>query len=189
MHKNATKYSKTQSKWCKNKHGASKIIDMFETYHKHPKFLQFPYNRPYIVPRAPPTTPPLDLLLDVSLPPLPPAWTAVAADPPCQRSSGAAGTASTPWGSGPHRRWPGAAARVAIPGLGCGWQQPSLSSMQWRARRSIVDLGTHLDPLFAAFCHWLRGWEASAEPNCTEIQHGCECREVRHPSKTMLSHQ
>jgi hypothetical protein len=27
MHKNATKCNKTQSKWCKNKHGASKIID------------------------------------------------------------------------------------------------------------------------------------------------------------------
>jgi hypothetical protein len=33
MHKNATKCNKTQSKWCKNKHGASKIIDTFETYH------------------------------------------------------------------------------------------------------------------------------------------------------------
>jgi hypothetical protein len=32
MHKNATKYNETLSKWCKNKHGASKIIDMFETY-------------------------------------------------------------------------------------------------------------------------------------------------------------
>jgi hypothetical protein len=32
MHKNATKCNKTQSKWCKNKHGASKITDMFETY-------------------------------------------------------------------------------------------------------------------------------------------------------------
>jgi hypothetical protein len=27
------KYNETISKWCKNKHGASKIIDMFETYH------------------------------------------------------------------------------------------------------------------------------------------------------------
>jgi hypothetical protein len=26
------KCNKTLSKWCKNKHGASKIIDMFETY-------------------------------------------------------------------------------------------------------------------------------------------------------------
>jgi hypothetical protein len=26
------KCNKTQSKWCKNKHGASKIIDTFETY-------------------------------------------------------------------------------------------------------------------------------------------------------------
>jgi hypothetical protein len=33
MHKNTTKCNKTQSKWCTNKHGASKIIDMFETYH------------------------------------------------------------------------------------------------------------------------------------------------------------
>jgi hypothetical protein len=33
MHKNATKCNKTQSKWCKNKHGASKIIDTFEMYH------------------------------------------------------------------------------------------------------------------------------------------------------------
>jgi hypothetical protein len=32
MHKNATKCNKTLSKWCKHKHGASKIIDMFETY-------------------------------------------------------------------------------------------------------------------------------------------------------------
>jgi hypothetical protein len=33
MHKNAMKCNKTQSKWCINKHGASKIIDTFETYH------------------------------------------------------------------------------------------------------------------------------------------------------------
>jgi hypothetical protein len=33
MHKNATKCNKTQSKLCINKHGASKIIDTFETYH------------------------------------------------------------------------------------------------------------------------------------------------------------
>jgi hypothetical protein len=33
MHKNATKRNETLSKWCKNKHGASKIIDTFETYH------------------------------------------------------------------------------------------------------------------------------------------------------------
>jgi hypothetical protein len=33
MHKNATKCNKTQSKWCINKHGASKIIDTLETYH------------------------------------------------------------------------------------------------------------------------------------------------------------
>jgi hypothetical protein len=33
MHKSATKCNETPSKWCKNKHGASKIIDTFETYH------------------------------------------------------------------------------------------------------------------------------------------------------------
>jgi hypothetical protein len=33
MHKNATNCNETLSKWCKNKHGASKIIDTFETYH------------------------------------------------------------------------------------------------------------------------------------------------------------
>jgi hypothetical protein len=32
MHKNAAKCNKTLSKWCKNKHEASKIIDTFETY-------------------------------------------------------------------------------------------------------------------------------------------------------------
>jgi hypothetical protein len=33
MHKSATKCNETIGKWCNNKHGASKIIDMFETYH------------------------------------------------------------------------------------------------------------------------------------------------------------
>jgi hypothetical protein len=33
MHKNATKCNETLSKWCKNKHGASKYIDTLETYH------------------------------------------------------------------------------------------------------------------------------------------------------------
>jgi hypothetical protein len=32
MHKNTTKCNKTLSKWCINQHGASKIIDTFETY-------------------------------------------------------------------------------------------------------------------------------------------------------------
>jgi hypothetical protein len=32
MHKSATKCNETVGKWCKNKHGASKIIDTFETY-------------------------------------------------------------------------------------------------------------------------------------------------------------
>jgi hypothetical protein len=33
MHKSATKCNETIGKWCENKHGASKIIDTFETYH------------------------------------------------------------------------------------------------------------------------------------------------------------
>jgi hypothetical protein len=33
MHKNAMKCNETLRKWCKNKHGASKIIDTLETYH------------------------------------------------------------------------------------------------------------------------------------------------------------
>jgi hypothetical protein len=33
MHKNATKCNEPLRKWCKNKHGASKIIDTLETYH------------------------------------------------------------------------------------------------------------------------------------------------------------
>jgi hypothetical protein len=33
MHKSATKCNKTLGKWCKNKHGASKIMDTLETYH------------------------------------------------------------------------------------------------------------------------------------------------------------
>jgi hypothetical protein len=37
LHKNATKCNETQGKWCKKKHGASKIIDTFETYHGPPE--------------------------------------------------------------------------------------------------------------------------------------------------------
>jgi hypothetical protein len=33
MHKSATKCNETLGKWCKNKHGASKIMDTLETYH------------------------------------------------------------------------------------------------------------------------------------------------------------
>jgi hypothetical protein len=33
MHKSATKCNETIGKWCKNKHGASKIINTLETYH------------------------------------------------------------------------------------------------------------------------------------------------------------
>jgi hypothetical protein len=32
MHKNATKCNETLNKWCKNKHGTSKIMDTLETY-------------------------------------------------------------------------------------------------------------------------------------------------------------
>jgi hypothetical protein len=32
MHKSATKCNETIGKWCKNKHGASKIMDTFEMY-------------------------------------------------------------------------------------------------------------------------------------------------------------
>jgi hypothetical protein len=32
MHKSAMKCNETLGKWCKNKHGVSKIIDMLETY-------------------------------------------------------------------------------------------------------------------------------------------------------------
>jgi hypothetical protein len=32
MHKNATKCNETLNKWCKNKHGASKIMDTLEMY-------------------------------------------------------------------------------------------------------------------------------------------------------------
>jgi hypothetical protein len=32
MHKSATKCNEIVGKWCKNKHGASKIIDTLETY-------------------------------------------------------------------------------------------------------------------------------------------------------------
>jgi hypothetical protein len=39
MHKSATKCNETVGKWCKNKHGASKIIDTLETY--HPAFAKF----------------------------------------------------------------------------------------------------------------------------------------------------
>jgi hypothetical protein len=37
MHKSATKCNETLGKWCKNKHGALKIIDTLETYHPPPE--------------------------------------------------------------------------------------------------------------------------------------------------------
>jgi hypothetical protein len=47
MHKSASKCNETLGKWCKNKHGASKIMDTFETYQQ---------AAPEIVP-TPPTAP------------------------------------------------------------------------------------------------------------------------------------
>jgi hypothetical protein len=41
MHKNATKRNETLSKWCKNKYGASKIIDTLETYHLYISYFVF----------------------------------------------------------------------------------------------------------------------------------------------------
>jgi hypothetical protein len=35
VYKSTTKCNETLGKWCKNKHGASKIIDTFETYQEH----------------------------------------------------------------------------------------------------------------------------------------------------------
>jgi hypothetical protein len=37
MHKSATKCNETIGKWCKNKHGASKIMVTFETYQPPPR--------------------------------------------------------------------------------------------------------------------------------------------------------
>jgi hypothetical protein len=45
MHKSATKCNETVGKWCKNKHGASKIIDTLETYHTSSKPAQTLRNR------------------------------------------------------------------------------------------------------------------------------------------------
>jgi hypothetical protein len=42
MHKSATKCNETIGKWCKNKHGASKIIDTFEMY-QYPHYQKLAY--------------------------------------------------------------------------------------------------------------------------------------------------
>jgi hypothetical protein len=44
MHKSATKCNETLSKWCKNKHGASKIIDTMETYQGASWTYHYPYR-------------------------------------------------------------------------------------------------------------------------------------------------
>jgi hypothetical protein len=45
MHKSTTKCNETIGKWCKNKHGASKIIDTFETYHLTSWFIWYDYHK------------------------------------------------------------------------------------------------------------------------------------------------
>jgi hypothetical protein len=40
MHKSATKCNETLGKWCKNNHGASKIIDTLETYQACARFFR-----------------------------------------------------------------------------------------------------------------------------------------------------
>jgi hypothetical protein len=54
MYKNATECNETIGKWCKNKHGASKIIDTFETYQHASSILMppgdpaAPFRSPYL---------------------------------------------------------------------------------------------------------------------------------------------
>jgi hypothetical protein len=45
MHKNVMKCNKTQRKWCINKHGASKIVDTFETYQQAQYFCHVIFTR------------------------------------------------------------------------------------------------------------------------------------------------
>jgi hypothetical protein len=66
MHKDITMCNKTQSKWCINKHGASKIIDTFETYHPPLWWRKCPKTPP--IP-ARPTMPPISSTESPSLPP------------------------------------------------------------------------------------------------------------------------
>jgi hypothetical protein len=47
------KCNKTQSKWCINKHGASKIIDAFETYHSSPHLLEYDSQSPPVYASCP----------------------------------------------------------------------------------------------------------------------------------------
>jgi hypothetical protein len=51
MHIKSTMCNKTLSKWCKNKHGASKIIDTFETY-QCPKAGIFPQRGTFTIQAA-----------------------------------------------------------------------------------------------------------------------------------------
>jgi hypothetical protein len=53
MHKSDTKCNETIGKWCKNKHGASKIIDTLETYHNSSRVSEatdvgIPFGYPWI---------------------------------------------------------------------------------------------------------------------------------------------
>jgi hypothetical protein len=82
MHKNAMKCNKTLSKWYKNKHEASKIIDTFETYHSSTidplastaaarastaTIRALPDRRRPRPPRPPPPAPPRGMCLAVPL--------------------------------------------------------------------------------------------------------------------------
>jgi hypothetical protein len=50
MHKSATKCNETLGKWCKNKHGASKIIDTLEMYHQASEVRRTQPIRPFVRP-------------------------------------------------------------------------------------------------------------------------------------------
>jgi hypothetical protein len=47
MNKNATKCNETLNKWCKNKHGASKIMDTLETYQPAAELQPIPLSWPF----------------------------------------------------------------------------------------------------------------------------------------------
>jgi hypothetical protein len=47
MHKRAMKCNETLGKWCKNKHGASKIIDTLETYQENAILIPSAWHLPH----------------------------------------------------------------------------------------------------------------------------------------------
>jgi hypothetical protein len=89
MHKSATKCNETIGKWCKNKHGASKIIDTLETYHLPPGRSQFPLSLESSTSR-PRAAPPPALLPQPPAPPslsAPSGFTRAAGQPPVPPAS------------------------------------------------------------------------------------------------------